>query len=110
MQAGADTRTSPLERSVLAMVASATTPVTPLAVHETLAAGRVMAVETVTRAVDGLVARGLVARAADGTLSATTTLEDLDRQERTAIAPTAGFRPGLTPTCEPWPPRPSKCC
>ncbi len=110
MQVGADSRTSPLERAVLTFVSSAATPVTPLAVHGTLAAGRVMAIETVTRAVDGLVARGALARAADGTLTAMTTLEALERKERTAIAPTAGFRPGLTATCEPWPPRPSKCC
>lgn len=110
MQAGADTRTSPLERSVLTFVSAAPAPVTPQDVHGTLAAGRVMAVETVIRAVDGLVARGALARAADGTLTATTTLEELERKERTVIAPTAGFRPGLTATCEPWPPRPSKCC
>jgi len=110
MQAGADTRTSPLERSVLTLVSAASTPMTPVAVHEVLAADRVMAVETVTRAVDGLVARGALSRSGDGTLTATMTLEDLERRERTAIAPTAGFRPGLTPTCEPWPPRPSKCC
>lgn len=107
--AGSVSGLNPLERTVLELVLDAPEPLGPDAVLAHLSERRVIAEQTVLRAIEGLAGRGLLVRDGDA-LRATTTPQAIDQQERAVIAPTGGFRPGSSPVCEPWPPRPSKCC
>lgn len=107
--AGSSSGLNPLERTVLEMVLDSSDRLGPDAVLARLSERRVIAEQTVFRAIEGLVDRGLLVRDGDG-LRATTTPQAIDQQERAVIAPAGGFRPGSSPVCEPWPPRPSKCC
>lgn len=100
---------NPLERTILEMVLAEDAPIGPAAVVERMSERRVIGEATVMRAIDALVARGLLVREGEG-LRATTTPQAVDQQERATIAPIGGFRPGFSPVCEPWPPRPTKCC
>lgn len=100
---------NPLESTVLQMVVDADRPLASSDVVTQMLERRVIAEPTILRAVDGLVARGLLV-SRDGHLVATSTPQDVVRQERAVVAPAGGFRLGSSAVCEPWPPRPTKCC